>query len=84
LNALDSYEGISAGAYSRYRLPARTPAGELWAWSYVMPADSGDRGLLAPGYVRTVRRGLRDWGWSAAELDRAVREAPADQREDAA
>ena len=84
LNALDTYEGVSAGAYWRYRLPVRTAAGEVWAWAYVMPPGGGDSGPPAPGYLRTGERGVRQWGWPTSELGQAVREALAGRREGAA
>jgi gamma-glutamylcyclotransferase (GGCT)/AIG2-like uncharacterized protein YtfP len=76
---LDTYEGISVGAYSRYRLPVLTADGERWAWTYVMPADP-DAALDPPfgGYLQTVGEGLRQFGHPTDELDRAVREARAE------
>ena len=74
-DALDRYEGIVSGAYSRYRLPVTTDEGEIWAWTYVMPRGHGDREPPYEGYLATVANGLEQWGHPTAELDRAVIES---------
>lgn len=75
LDALDGYEGIASGSYSRYKLPVRTNDGELWAWAYVMPSGRADREPPYEGYLLTVAEGLRQWGHPIVELERAVRES---------
>jgi gamma-glutamylcyclotransferase (GGCT)/AIG2-like uncharacterized protein YtfP len=75
LDALDRYEGIGSGSYSRYRLPVRTDEGEVWPWAYVMPPGRGDSEAPYGGYVTTVANGLRQWGHPTTELERAVGEA---------
>jgi gamma-glutamylcyclotransferase (GGCT)/AIG2-like uncharacterized protein YtfP len=57
-DALDCYEGIATGSYSRYKLPAITDRGEVWAWTYVLPSGRGDREPPYEDYLATVAGGL--------------------------
>ena len=73
LRALDRYEGVHHGLYSRTRVPVRAPTGAVDAWVYIA-ADS-TRGSPRPGYLEGVVTAARRAGLPAdyiAELEGAA------------
>ena len=70
--ALDIYEGVSTGFYSKVHLPIEAPD-EDKLMLYVMNST----GVMPPtvGYLDTIRQGYRDFGLALAPLKAAVRQA---------
>jgi hypothetical protein len=64
LAALNSYEGIGSGLYSKLTLPVRKNGRRMAATLYV--ARSRTAGRPKPGYLDAILDAAREWGLPAA------------------
>lgn len=71
--ALDRYEGVASGFYSKVYVPIIGVPGEDSLMYYVMNST----GIMPPtrGYLSTIEQGYRDFGLPLADLKAAVKQS---------
>ena len=74
LAALNIYESVDSGLYSRMLLPVRTSAGRVAALIYV--ARSRGKGQPKPGYLDVVLDAAREWNLPKAYVRSLARWSP--------
>lgn len=81
--ALDRFEGVSVGSYTKATIRLRTPSlGVIQPLVYLNNRDGEDP--PSRRYVETIRRGYRDWRLPMDLLDKVVMEARSKAKREAA